>query len=230
MNKQEYAYLCKLRDHLSEFVTERRAALFEEIIRNRTRYVTLVLEDIFQPHNASAVLRSCDCFGVQDVHIIENNNMYEVNPQVALGSAQWLTLHKYNETKDNTEDCICTLRQQGYRIIGTTPRKEARLLEEFDIRQGKFALMFGTEQEGLTPKALELADEWVRIPMYGFTESFNISVSAALMLYHFTSGIRRQGVEWMLTEDEKLTVMINWLRSSVRNSEQIENIFRLKNN
>jgi tRNA (guanosine-2'-O-)-methyltransferase len=220
----------KLRDFMAGFVTERRFALLNEVVRNRTRYISLILEDIYQSHNASAVLRSCDCFGVQDVHIIENKNMYEVNPDVALGSAQWLTLNKYNSSENNTIDCIKKLKERGYRIVATTPRLEAPILEQFDIHAGKFALMFGTEQEGLTDTAFQLADEYVRIPMYGFTESFNISVSAALCLYHFTSAIRRDAIEWRLSEEEMLDVQIDWFRNTLKESEGIEKMFYRNNN
>ncbi|NVO18208.1 MAG: RNA methyltransferase [Bacteroidetes bacterium] len=220
----------KLRDYLAGFITERRFSLFNKVISNRTRYVSLILEDIYQSHNASAVLRSCDCFGVQDVHIIENKNLYEVNPDVALGSSQWLTLQKYNGLENNTTDCIQRMKGQGYRIIATTPREDAPLLDDFDVKAGKFALMFGTEQEGLTDNAFQLADEFVRIPMFGFTESFNISVSAALCLFHFTSAIRKQKVDWELTETEKLDVQLDWLRATIKESEMIEKMFYKKNN
>jgi tRNA (guanosine-2'-O-)-methyltransferase len=215
----------RLRDYFSGFVTERRSSLLNQVVRNRTRYVSLILEDIYQSHNASAVLRSCDCFGIQDVHIIENKNLYEVNPDVALGSAQWLTLNKYNGVEDNTTECIRSLKSKGYRIVATTPRTDAPLLEDFDVTAGKFALMFGTELNGLTDTAFNLADEFVRIPMYGFTESFNISVSAALCLFHFTSAIRRQGVSWELEEEELLDVQIGWFRNTIKESSMIEKMF-----
>jgi tRNA (guanosine-2'-O-)-methyltransferase len=218
----------ELRDYFAGFITERRFALFNEVVHNRTRYMSLILEDIYQSHNASAVLRSCDCFGIQDVHIIENKNLYEVNPDVALGSAQWLTLKKYNGLDDNTYACINLLKEQGFRIIATTPRTDAPSLDEFDTRAGKFALMFGTEKEGLSDTAFKLADEFVRIPMYGFTESFNISVSAALCLFHFTSAIRRDEIEWRLGEEEILDIQIEWFRNTLKECEVIEKMFHRK--
>ncbi len=218
----------KLRDYFFGFMTERRADLFEQVLQNRTRYLTIVLEDIYQSHNTSAVLRSCDCFGVQDVHIIENNNPYEVNPDIALGSSQWLTLKHYNRGENNTRSCLQELRQKGYRIVATTPRIEAPTLDMFDIAAGKIALVFGTEKDGLTGEAVGMADQLVRIPMVGFTESFNISVSAALCLYHFTTAIRKSAVNWQLSEDERLDVLLDWCRTSVRNSHELEKLY-LKN-
>lgn len=215
----------QLRDYFSSFISDRRFALFNRVIRNRTRYICLVLEDIYQPHNASAVLRSCDCFGVQDIHIIENQNLYEVNPDVALGSSQWLTIKKYNGNVDNTESCLTQLIKDGYRIVATTPREDAVQLDEFDVTAGKFALLFGTEKDGLTANAMQIAKESVRIPMIGFTESFNISVSAALCLYHFTTALRKQDVKWELSEDEMLDVQLEWFRSTLKDSQKLEEWF-----
>lgn len=215
-----------LLNHLMEFVTERRKARFEDIIRHRTRYLTIVLEDIFQPHNASAVLRSCDCFGIQDVHIIENSNKYEVNPDVALGSSKWLTLHKHNQFENNTRNCLESLRYRGYRIVATTPHRDGCMIDELPLDQ-KTALVFGTELEGLTPLALEMSDAFVKIPMYGFTESFNISVSAALCLYHLSEKLRKSSIGWQLSEDEALEIMLSWARKTIRNADLIEKRFLL---
>lgn len=213
-----------LLNHLMQFVTESRKARFDAVIKYRTRYLTIVLEDIFQPHNASAVLRSCDCFGIQDVHIIENSNKYEVNPDVALGSSKWLTLLKYNQDNNNTRNCLETLRANGYRIVATTPHEDGCTIDELPLGQ-KTALVFGTELEGLTPLALEMSDAFVKIPMYGFTESFNISVSAALSLYHLTEKLRKSSIRWQLSEDEELDIRLLWVRQSVKNSEMIEKRF-----
>ncbi|MCX6286431.1 MAG: RNA methyltransferase [Bacteroidetes bacterium] len=218
----------KLFDHLREFLTEERKARFSEVIALRTRYITIILEDIYQPHNASAVLRSCDCFGIQDVHIIENKNKYEVNPDVALGSAKWLTLYKYNRTASNTEECIRTLKDKGYRIVATTPHKNDFAPDTLPL-DSRFALLFGTELQGLSEKAVGLADQFIRIPMYGFTESFNISVSAAILLHSLTKRMRDSGSGWALDEDEKNNVLLQWAASSVNKSDVIIRDFLKKN-
>ena len=220
----------KLIQHLSKVITPERFVLFNKIIKDRTRYMTVVLEDIFQPHNASAVLRSCDCFGVQDVHIIENENEYNVNPYVALGSSKWLNLHKYNETGNNTLTTINKLKKDGYRIIATTPHTDDVNLENFDISKGKFALMFGSEQPGLSKIAMEHADEFLKIPMYGFTESFNISVSAAIILNQLTSKIRQSKVDYKLSNTEQDEIVLEWLKQSIKKSDMIVEDFLSKNN
>lgn len=212
----------KLLQYLSNFISDHKQRLFNEIIEDRTRYVTVVLEDIYQPHNASAVLRSCDCFGIQDVHIIENKNQYNVNKQVALGASKWLSLYKYNEEENNTLNCINSLKEKGYKIIATTPHKESYSLPELPLDE-KIALMFGTEKDGLTDLALQNADAYLKIPMYGFTESFNISVSAALCLYEVSQKLREIPQEkWKLTKSEKEEIKYNWVKKVVKKAELIE--------
>ncbi len=211
----------ELISYLSQFITTERYDLFNKIIDDRTRYMTVVLEDIFQPHNASAVLRSCDCFGVQDVHIIENENEYTVNPDVARGSSKWLNLYKYNKNENNTVSTINELKNKGYRIIATTPHKKDVNLEDFDIRAGKFALMFGSEGPGLSEIAMKNADEFLKIPMYGFTESFNISVSAALSLHHLILKLRESNINFKLKKLEQEVIVLEWLKRSIKDSENI---------
>lgn len=211
----------ELIQYLSKLVTKERFSLFNKTIKERTQYLTVVLEDIFQPHNASAVLRSCDCFGVQDVHIIENKNEYSVNPDVALGSSKWLTLHKYNENENNTLSAINKLKAEGYRIIATTPHTDDVKLEDFDIKKGKFALMFGSEQPGLSNIAMKNADEFLKIPMYGFTESFNISVSAAISLHHLSLKLRQSNIKFKLSGQKQNKIILEWLKRSIKDSENI---------
>jgi tRNA (guanosine-2'-O-)-methyltransferase len=212
-------------DHLSGFVTENRLSLFRKVLGERTRYITVLLEDIYQSQNASAVLRTCDCTGIQDVHIVEQQNEYEINRDVALGSNQWLSLHYYNEETDNIITAVEALRKQGYRIVATTPHKEGITPESFNLENGKVVLMFGTELNGLTDRALELADEYIQIPMVGFTESYNISVSAAIALYTIRKRLGSSSLEWRISEDEKNELLLNWLRTTIKMSDQIETKF-----
>ncbi len=215
----------KLASYLQQFVTERRLQQIVQVLNNRTRYITVVLEDIYQTHNASAVLRSCECFGVQDVHIIENRNQYRVNPDVALGSSKWLTIHKYNLTDQNTASAINDIRSRGYSIVAATPDITACPIEEFDITTGKVALLFGTEMEGLSAEAIRLSDTAVKIPIYGFTKSFNISVAAAVILHQFIYKLRNTDLPWQLSEEEKLDLKIKWLKNSFRHADAFESFF-----
>ncbi len=215
----------KLINYLSDFVTEHKIEIFDKIIESRTKYLTVVLEDIYQPHNASAVLRTADCFGIQDVHVIENSNVYEINPDVALGSSNWISLKKYNEFENNTLDTIQKLKKEGYRIVATTPHTIDVNLEDFDLNKGKVALFFGTELRGLSDLMLENADEFLKIPMHGFTESFNISVSASIILHNLTLRLRSSDLNWKLTAQEKENVYLDWLRVAIKDSKSIEEQF-----
>ena len=212
-------------NHLGDFVSEKRLATIKYIVSNRTRYITVALEDVFQPQNASAVLRSCDCFGVQDVHIIENRNNFSVDPQVAMGSSKWLNIHKYNNSDNNTVAGINELKAQGYRIVATSPHTYVTSLNDFDVTRGKFALLFGTELTGLSPKALDLADEYMLIPTYGFTESLNISNSAAICLQLLSHRVRTAGVDFALPQNEYNTILHEWLRKSIKSWQLIEERF-----
>jgi tRNA (guanosine-2'-O-)-methyltransferase len=212
-------------DFLSQFTTPRRFQLFKDVASNRTRYITPVLEDIYQPHNASAVLRTCDCLGIQDIHIIEQRNRYKLNPDVELGSAQWLNLIRYNKSEGNTAEAIENLKASGYRIVATTPHTRDVSLDDFDLSPGKVALLFGTELKGLSQQAIDMADEYVRIPMSGFTESFNISVSVAIMTYSLMRDLRSSAIPWRLDETEQKILVLDWLRKSIKHSDQLEKRF-----
>lgn len=215
-------------NHLSQFVSASRWETFQQVIAQRTRYISVVLEDIYQSQNASAVLRTCDCLGIQDVHIIENKNRFQLNPDVVLGSAKWLNLKKYNTGENNTISAIKKLRAEGYRIVATSPHKEDTNLDDFDLGKGKIALLFGTELKGLTNNALDQADEYLKIPIVGFTESFNISVSAAIILYQLRQKLRSSDIKWKLEEYESDSLLLEWLRISLKKPELIEAAFNSK--
>ncbi len=206
--------------YMEAFVSERRRGRLQEVLAERTRHMTVVLEDVYQAHNASAVLRSCDCFGVQDVHFIENKNKFRISEDVSMGSTQWLTINKYDAEENNTVKCISELKKKGYRIIATTPHKDDCTIAELDVTK-PFALVFGTEINGISETVFEMADEFVKIPMYGFTESFNISVCAALCMYELTTRIREQNIPYQINEAEKQEIYLEWLKASVAKSDLI---------
>lgn len=214
-----------LLDYLSEFVLPSRIATFRKNADKRTRYLTVVLEDIFQSHNASAVLRTADCFGIHDVHVVENRNELTVNPEIAMGSSKWLNLVKHNQAEDNSPVAVSHLRKKGYRIIATSPHINGTRLEDFDLSKGKAALFMGTERVGLSDYVIKEADELLRIPMYGFTESFNISVSAAIILHHLTLKLRSSEIEWQLQRHEKVEILLKWVRNNIKKVELLEKKF-----
>jgi tRNA (guanosine-2'-O-)-methyltransferase len=211
----------QLIQYFSELISESRRKKFDEVLNNRTRHIAVVLEDIYQPHNASAVLRSCDIFGVQDVHIIENRNTYTINPDIELGSAKWLNLYKYKASANNTLECILSLKQKGYTIAATSPHNKNYTINQLPVNK-PLALVFGTELTGISDTIIEHADAFVTIPMFGFTESFNISVSAALCLHTLIQRLHASNINWHLSDNEKEELLYQWLKKSVKNADIIE--------
>lgn len=208
------------------FLTEERWNRMNRVLDQRTRRLTVVLEDIYQPHNASAVLRSCDCFGVQDVHVIEKENRFDPSSDVTIGADRWLSIRRYDDAEgDNTGRCLESLREKGYRLAATTPHEQDTMVEDLPMDR-PVALLFGAELTGLSSDALDAADVKVGIPMFGFSESYNISVSAALCLYELSLRVRRERDDWELTEREKSDILLEWMRRSVRGDEMLERKFR----
>lgn len=222
-------FMKNILDHLSEFVLPRRLQLFDQVLDQRTRYITVALEDIYQSQNASAVLRTCECLGIQDIHIIEDRNKYKLNPDVVMGSTKWLSLHRYNKSSSPSLEAIQQLKAKGYRIVATTLHDNDIELPDLKLPSGRIALFFGTELTGLSQTVLDNADEYVKIPMHGFTESFNISVSAAIILHHLSSELRQSDLKWQLSRQEKNELKLSWLRQSIKKVDLIEEEFFSKN-
>ena len=214
MNKTE------LLKELHKFLNPHRIQRFEDVLANRTKHFTVAVENIFQSHNASAVMRTCDCFGVQDLHVIANENKYKLSKDVAMGAEKWVDMHSYYQEENNTQECIDTLKAQGFQIVATSPHAKDVLLPDFDVTK-KSAFFFGTEISGLSDLVLKQADAFVRIPMYGFTESYNISVSAALVLHDVVTRLKKTDVNWKLSEADLLDKKIDWAVKSLKSGQQI---------
>ncbi|MBN7812061.1 RNA methyltransferase [Algoriphagus sp. H41] len=215
-----------LLEYLGQYVTEHKKAVMEQVLAKRTRHLTVVLEDIFKPHNASAVIRTCDCFGLQDIHVIEKTNQYKVNPYVTRGASQWVDLHKYyREDGTSVDACFDSLREKGYKIYGTSPA--ASSLSIYELRPDeKLALVFGNEHEGISGEVKSKADGLVHIPMLGFTDSFNISVSASIFLYDLVKKAASMDLEgFHLSESEKNQLRLKWYRGVVKKSEIHEKVY-----
>ena len=214
----------KLLEYFETYLTDKRKNLFKKILEDRTRHFAVVLEDIFQPHNASAVIRTADIFGVQDVHTIENKYTNRVSRHVAKGSQKWITSKRYKSDGDNTKICLDNLREKGYQIIATTPHNDSCLLQDFDVTK-KSAFVFGVEAEGVSDFVKEQADGFLKIPMVGFTESLNISVAAAIILQDVTTKLRNSSVDWQLIEEEKEVLYFNWVKKTIKNVDKIEKYY-----
>ncbi|MBR4738628.1 MAG: RNA methyltransferase [Bacteroidales bacterium] len=206
-----------LYERAAELFSDNKRALFDRLAPLRTRHIAVVLEDIYQSHNASAVLRSCDCFGVQDVHVVESRNPFNPAGDVAVGSSKWVDYYKHA----TIQEAYRHLHAHGYRIVATLPHENDTMIGDLDLSQ-PVALVFGTELTGLTQEAVEGADAYVKVPMYGFTESFNISVCAALSLFSLTERMRRDGgLRWQLSDDALLDLKLHWAMQAIRDGEKV---------
>ena len=206
---------------LADLVSKRRLERMEEILAERTRYITIVLEDIYQSQNASAVLRTCECFGIQNVHIVENYNSYNINPMVLKGSDKWLDIMRYYQSDNNSADVVNHLKSNGYRIVATSLNEKSIPLNKFDMTTGKCAIIFGNEHQGVSEYLMKHPDEYLKIPMCGFTQSLNISVSAGIIISQLAQKLRSSSIGWQLTNDEKKMVRAEWLKRSVKNSQML---------
>ena len=211
----------KLLEYFEGYLTDKRKQTFKDVLSQRTRHFTVVLEDIYQAHNASAVVRTCDIFGVQDIHAIENKYTNKVSRHVAKGSQKWLNIKRYREDGDNTTACLNHLKKEGYQIIGTTPHNNSCMLQEFDITK-KSAFVFGVEAEGISDIVKDNADGFLKIPMVGFTESLNISVATAIILQDLTTKLRESTINWQLTDQEKKVLYFDWVKKTIKNVDKIE--------
>ena len=214
----------KLLEYFEGYLTDKRKQTFKDVLSQRTRHFTVVLEDIYQAHNASAVVRTCDIFGVQDIHAIENKYTNKVSRHVAKGSQKWLNIKRYREDGDNTTACLNHLKKEGYQIIGTTPHNNSCMLQEFDITK-KSAFVFGVEAEGISDIVKDNADGFLKIPMVGFTESLNISVAAAIILQDVTTKLREYTINWQLKDQEKKVLYFDWVKKTIKNVDKIEEYY-----
>ena len=202
---------------LENILTDNRKERFLEVLKNRTKHFTVAVEDVFQLHNTSAVMRSCEVFGIQELNVIEQRFGKRIDKQIAMGAQKWVDIKRH----DSVLGCITSLKNQGYQIIATTPYEMDCTVEKFDITKPS-ALFFGTEKEGLSEEVMQNADGFLKIPMVGFTESLNISVSAAIIIQDLTNRLRRSDINWQLTDAEILEKRLDWAKNSIKDIKRIE--------
>ena len=191
--------------------------IFKEILKNRTSHFTIAMEDVYQLHNTSAVMRSCEVFGVQELNVVEQKFGKRIDSEIAMGAQKWVDINRFS----SIQNCIDNVKQRGYKIIATTPHNDSCMLHEFDVSQ-RSAIFFGTEKEGLSQEILDQADGFIKIPMVGFTESLNISVSAAIIIQDITTRLRQSNVEWQLSEEEYYQHRLIWAKNSIKDIDYIE--------
>ena len=203
--------------YLEGFLTESRKKKFLKILESRTNHFTIAMEDVFQLHNTSAVMRSCEVFGIQELNVVEQKFGKRIDTEIAMGAQKWVDVNRFN----TIQNCIDTMKEKGYQIIATTPHNDSCMLHEFDITK-RSAIFFGTERDGLSQEVIDQADGYLKIPMVGFTESLNISVSAAIIIQDITNRLRQSNLNWQLTAEEILQKRLTWTRNSIKDIQRIE--------
>lgn len=210
--------------YLTEYLTPERFSKIETILEERTEHFTIAIEDVYQMHNASAVMRSCDVFGWQKMHVIERKFGKRIDSEIAMGAQKWVDVLRH----DSAIQCIESLKNQGYQIVATVPHGTAISLNDFDISQPS-AFFFGTERHGLSEEVLAKADVFMTIPMYGFSESLNISVAASIIIQNLTERLRKSHLNWKLTPEKLLETKIKWSRNSIKHIQSIEKAYIERN-
>ncbi|WP_298345167.1 RNA methyltransferase [uncultured Algibacter sp.] len=213
----------KLLEHLETYLTEHRKQRFETVLSQRTKHFTVATEDVYQLHNTSAVIRSCDVFGIQEVNIVEEQNSKRIDREIAMGAQKWVDLNRYH----TVHDCISDVKQKGYQIVATTPHTDDCELHDFDVTK-KSCFFFGRETEGLSKEVLDHADCYLKIPMVGFTESLNISVSAAIILQYVTTKLKQTDIKWQLSKNEILEKRVDWCKKTIKSYDEIVERFYAK--
>ena len=205
-------------EYMSSFLTEERVEVLRRTLAERTRYMTILTENTFHPQNASALVRHCEAFGLQDLHTVESLCKFNPNVNIVRGTDKWVDITRH----DSTAEAISSLKAAGYRLVATTPHRESCTPETFDVAKGPFCLIFGTEHAGVSDEIIASADEYLRIPMCGMVESLNVSASAAILIYMLSQRMRlTPSIDWRLTEEESREMLFRWVMSSVKDSQRI---------
>ena len=204
-------------EYMSQFLTDERRGVLERTVNSRTHYMRILTENMFHPQNASAIMRHCEAFGIQQIHTVEDRCRFDPSVNIVRGTQKWVDV----EHHETTREALAALKAEGYRIVATTPHRCSATPESFDVTKGKFALVFGTEHAGISEEVIEAADDFLMIPMCGMVESLNVSASAAILIYMLSERIRQSVEGWQLTDDQKLKLLTRWTMSSVRDFEGI---------
>ncbi len=203
--------------YLAGFLTDERAGVLNRTLAMRTRYMTILTENTFHPQNASALVRHCEAFGLQDLHTVETLCRFSPNVNIVRGTDKWIDITRH----ESTAAALSSLRGAGYRIVATTPHRESCTPETFDVGRGPFCLVFGTEHAGVSDEIIASADEFLRIPMCGMVESLNVSASAAILIYMLSQRMRLSDVDWTIPEQQRREILLRWTVASVRDGRRI---------
>ncbi len=242
----------QLQEYLEDFLTPHRRERLRMVLKERTRHICCVLEDLYDPGNGSAVVRHCDALGIQELHAIENRNYFRMDANVDMGTGKWLDVHVHAleegvprsvkarrrvraqsippgenavplpSIPSQPPQVLRALKERGYRIVATSPHgANDATPETLDLASGPVALVFGTEKHGVSTEVSTMADEFLRVPMVGFVDSFNISASAAIVLYVLTRRLRQENLPWQLAAEDAEEIYFRWVQIAVPHADAL---------
>lgn len=203
-------------EYLQQFLTPERLRKIVYFSERSSDFILPVLEDVYQYRNAAAIVRSAEACGFHRVVALEESNVFDPNLRVSKGAETWVSIEKMPHNLSSLQ----TIKNQGYRILAVSPEKNATMLPDYQITE-PVALVFGTEKAGVLPEILDFADETLAIPMYGLTESFNVSVAAAICLYELKQKLLKNQINHYISGEKLLRTQIRWAVNSIRNGDEI---------
>lgn len=206
-----------LQAYVESFMMPARMESLKKTLENRTRRITLVAESLLDEHNIHALIRSSECFGLQDFHNIPYKNVnLKKNRSVNRGAFQWSHIYDYSEFENSTLACIAQLRTMNYKVYAASSSQSYSYTPQTIPLDEPIAILLGNEKRGVTEEALSLCDGTIHIPMYGFTESFNVSVAGSLLLSPVVERLRQSVIDWSISDEEKRDLYFEWIWNSIK--------------
>lgn len=208
--------------HMDTFLTDARRDRLTSVLDNRTTHFCVAMEDLYYERNSGAIIRTADGYGIQNIHVIEPANSFKakVTNIISKGAEKWVNKTQHDNLENGPMGCINHLREQGYQIVATSPHVNGHTIHNFDISK-KSAFFLGAEKTGISKQVMDAADDYISMPIYGFTESYNVSVANAILLHELTNRLRKSDIDWHLSEKERATIMLDWTMKSVVSSHHI---------
>lgn len=216
----------ELTAYMNTFMRDERRDKLNHVLDNRTTHFCVAMEDLFYERNSGAIIRTADGYGIQNIHVIEPRDSFKskVTNIISKGAEKWVTKTQHDDIKNGAKMCIDELRSQGYQIVATSPHKDGHTIHDFDISK-KSAFFLGAEKTGISDIVMEEADDYIAMPIYGFTESYNVSVANGILLHELINRLRKSDVDWHLSEEERNDLFLDWTMKSINSSDMIADKF-----
>ncbi|HSD63493.1 MAG TPA: RNA methyltransferase [Ignavibacteriaceae bacterium] len=193
---------------MKSFRTEKRVAKVERVLKARQGSLMVVIENVHDPHNVSAIFRTCDAVGIPCISLVYTKEQFpKIGRKSSASAFKWVVKEKYKSVKE----CYSELRSKEFKIYASALKEKSMSLYDIDFTN-KIAVVLGNEHRGASVEAADLADETFMIPMYGMVQSLNVSVATAVILYEALRQRQRKGMYDLLNEAELEEKSESWLK------------------